>query len=227
MGSRKRKAAERAPFLCECGADRYEVSHGRAQHAPQCAWKKRSDAYNAGLRARLAKADALATERRAAKAERIKQQESETMSTKTALKLAANDLDSMNMETLRARAATLNVAGRSKLTKKADLIKAIKRAELEAQAAAAESKPKSNGKAKAKSDAKPVDAGKVKVGVKVRMVRSVDLSRRNHGYVGVVEEGTEGVVEELKRVGPGIQVVLKVRGESEPIALGIRHVEVA
>lgn len=142
------------------------------------------------------------------------------MSTKSALKDAGIDpkLAKMGVEDLRAEAARLNIEGRSKLTKRADLEKAIVKAK-----AAKKSSPKA--KASGNGGTPVASHGDLKPGAKVRVVRTVDLSTRTEGFAGVVEVGTEGTVKELRQSGPGVQVVFDVKDVGS-IAMGARHFEV-
>jgi len=207
------------PFLCDdCGADRYEISHGRAEHKPGCVRKQRSLAYNDDLRARLDRATALANSERAANAAR---KGITDMSTTQALAIQERDdrLAAMTSKELVAEAKSLNIKGYSKLTKKGDLIAAI----VEATPLPAK---KSGGRKSTKPKATPRPITDWNVGDKVQMVSQLTLSMRTEGYTGTIEADTKGTIVELKRVGPGVQATVDFDGITEPVALGVRWLAV-
>lgn len=170
---------------------------------------------------RAAKRDARAAAKKARGNAGTNRQKESNVSTKSAMKAAGIDpkVAKMTAEQLREEAARLNIEGRSKLTKRADLEKAI----AKAKAAKQSSKPK----ASTNGDRPTVAAhGDLKPGTKVRVVRNVDLTARAEGFAGVVESGTEGTVKELRQSGGGgVQVVFESKDLGE-VAMGARHFEV-
>lgn len=169
---------------------------------------------------RAAKRDARAAAKKATGTAGNTRQKESNVSTKSAMKAAGVDpkVAKMTVEQLREEAARLNIEGRSKLTKRGDLEKAIAKAKA-AKTSKAASKPKANGTAVASH-------GDLKPGAKVRVVRTVDLTARADGFNGVVEVGTEGTVKELRQSGGGgVQVVFQAKDLGE-VAMGARHFEV-
>jgi len=121
-------------------------------------------------------------------------------------------------EQLLDRARKLKVVGFSAMNK-AELLAAIEEANRAKATAAREDAPK------AKAGPRPVaSVDGIRKGSRVRMVRTVDLTGRSEGFAKIVEAGTEGVVEELRKSGPGVQAVVKASVGT--FTLGVRHLEV-
>lgn len=145
--------------------------------------------------------------------------DSRTMSTKTLTKAAQMPADDLNVEELTELARKLQIEGRSKLTKRDDLLKAIRKQ----QKAILGDSPTP---AAAEPERETLEQyGDIKVGDRVRVVRNVDLSARTSGYNGVVPKDATGKVTELRPAGGGgVQVVADVKDVGE-VAIGARHFE--